>query len=217
MFARHPSLRTTAAVETAASRAPRAVALAAAACVLAGTWTLAAAQDTYASSGNTGQWNPQGPLICQVHVDQYNALTPQIDAAARARSTQLKNDLTAQRSLKKADYQACVQNNRPLLKGSASANVPFEGTVHDQYGKALPAMTGTVDYAGVSLTVETAANRRVGEGIGGPVRIVSRPAKFSRAEGYIQSSSTFVITRLWDRSGQSQTPNLQVPIVPKGR
>ncbi len=195
------------------------VARAAAALGLAFASTLAVAQDVYSSAGgNTGQWNPQGPLVCQVHADQYNELTPKIDAAAKARNTETKNDLTAQRSQKKADYQTCVQGNRPLLKGGVSSNAPLEETVHDQYGKGLPAMLGTVNYGGVTLTVETASNRLVGQGISGPVAIVSRPARFTRAEGYIETDATFVVTRLWERNGAAHNPGgLRVSIAPKGR
>lgn len=192
-------------------------AAAAAALMLAAGSTLAVAQDVYSSGGgNSGQWNPQGPLVCQVHVDQYNELTPKIHAAAKARATDTKNDLTAQRSQKKADYQTCVQGNRPLLKGGVSSNAPLEETVHDQYGKGLPPMLGTVDYGGVTLTVETAPNRLVGQGISGPVAIVSRPARFTRAEGYIETDATFVVTRLWERNGSAHNPGgLRVPIAPK--
>jgi hypothetical protein len=167
--------------------------------MLAGGSTLAFAGDVYSSGdGSTGQWNPQGyPLKCQVHVDQYHALSAQIDASAAARQTETKNTLTKQRTQKKADFQVCVQGNRLLLQGSATRNAPQEGNV-DDYGKRLPAMIGSTSYGGVELTVETRANRVVGEGISGPVTIASNPRKFARAEGYIRTSSEFRITKLWD-------------------
>jgi hypothetical protein len=53
---------------------------------------LAAAQDVFSSGGsNTDQWNPGGSQICQKHVAQYNELTPQIKAAAKASSSQARS------------------------------------------------------------------------------------------------------------------------------
>jgi hypothetical protein len=161
------------------------VALATGALMLAGGSMLAETQDVFSSGGsNTGQWNPEGPQICQKHVAQYNALTPQIQAAARARNTETMHDLSAQREEKKKNYQGCVEaNSGLLLQGKVTDNAAQQTTIYEEYGKRLPAMIGTTDYKSVTLTVETARNRQVGQGFRGPVKLVSKPRKFSRAEG----------------------------------
>ena len=62
-----------------------------------------------ASSAPEPPWTPEGPADCQHYVAEYNALTPQIEAAAAARDTAKKNDLTKERSARKRAFQNCVQ------------------------------------------------------------------------------------------------------------
>src|SRR5687768_3461574 len=98
--------------------------LATAVLMLIGGSMLAAAQDVFSSGGsNTGQWNPEGPEICQKHVTEYNALTPQIRAAAEARNTKTMHDLSTKREEKKKNYQDCVEaNSGRLLQGKVTEN-----------------------------------------------------------------------------------------------
>jgi hypothetical protein len=188
--------------------------------LITGGSLLAAAQDVFSSGGsNTGQWNLGGPQICQKHVAQYNELTPQIQAAAKARNTETMHDLSTQREEKKKNYQGCVEaNSGLLLQGKATENAVQQTTIYEEYGKQLPAMIGTADYKSVTLTVKTARNRQVGQGFSGPVKLVSKPRKFSRAEGFIESSSQFRITKLWDvnkRLVSTPVEGIPVTISPK--
>ena len=69
--------------------------------------TLAAPRQ--AASAPERGWAPEGPEFCQTYVAEYNALTPQIEAAAAARDTAKMSELSKERSAKKRAFQNCVQ------------------------------------------------------------------------------------------------------------
>lgn len=85
-------------------------------------------------------------------------------------------------------------------KGVASAGVE---KYNPEYGAKLPAMFGSTDFNGAKLKVWTAAGRLVGQGFAGPVRLESDPQMYSRAAGYLESSTQFRITSLWDIQGRA--------------
>jgi hypothetical protein len=123
------------------------------------------------------------------------------------------------------DCQSKLKGRGKLLKGGVEMTVeperakagPYIGNV-DEYGKALPSMTGQVVYHGTTLTVTTPARLSVGQGMEGPVAFTSEPRTYSRAEGIISSSSEFRITRLWDLDKKqvlAPQETISVPIFPK--
>jgi hypothetical protein len=74
---------------------------------------------------------------------------------------------------------------------------------YDNYGKTLPAMSGQTYFQRTTIYVKTPAGFGVGQGLAGPVKVQSSPARFSSAAGYIDPSTTniFVMTELRDLSG----------------
>ena len=112
-------------------------------------------------------------------------------------------------------YNAC--RAKEPLKGTALENSLSGGVYNPGYGQVLPAMTGQVAYQGTTIYVTIAKGHIVGQGIEGPVQILSSPPKFSRAEGMIQTADTFVITKLWNMQRQPVNPvnPIMVPIHPQ--
>lgn len=75
---------------------------------------------------------------------------------------------------------------------------------YPNYGKRLPAMTGQTMLGPSTIYVDTPAGFGVGQGLAGPVKVRSSPARFSTAAGYIDPTTTnvFVMTDLRDLSGR---------------
>lgn len=111
----------------------------------------------------------------------------------------------------------------PLTGNATQTNVQTgTGVYNPGMGTRLPAMHGEVQYGPARLSVSVAAGKLVGQGIAGPVQLVSHPRIYSRAEGFVHSAAEFRITKLWDLGGRLvNLPGridgqyLPVPIVPR--
>ena len=95
--------------------------------------------------------------------------------------------------------------SKEMLKTGVRENVrkdPLQGGT--QYGgPPLPAMRGGTDYYGVRLTVFLKRGRIPGQEVEGPVQMESSPQVYSRAQGTLDSPTSFTITQLWDMNGKA--------------
>ena len=83
------------------------------------------AEDRFASDEEYGVWNPDSPDRCRWFVEQYNLLTPKIQAANKAGNSETRNQLTAQRQSLYNDYWECVARRKPPpLDAGTTENVP---------------------------------------------------------------------------------------------
>lgn len=118
-----------------------------------------------------------------------------------------------------ADLDKCVSdvfNRTHKGDGGASENAPIDGGA-DEYGKVVPPWRGEASYGGVKLFVQSFENMRVKQGMAGRVAVVSKPAKYSWAQGVLTDSHTFSISQLWDLDGNPVKvgDGITVPVSPK--
>jgi hypothetical protein len=124
-----------------------------------------------ASSAPEPPWTPEGPADCQHYVAEYNALTPQIEAAAAARDTAKKNDLTKERSARKRAFQNCVQGYSQMKPLGPAKLDPRE----------QPAQTPSPTWTDAHGDTRTMSNRFVYTTPEGPAYRVPEDDRFRRA------------------------------------
>ncbi len=129
----------------------------------------------------------------------------------------------AQKSADGAAMGACLTAQQAkaagptVLKGGVNENVYKGSSPYDSYGKTVPPFTGSVKYAGVTLTVRSSQPMGIGQSLAGRVQVVAGPPKYRWAEGYLVRKDRFQITGLIDTSNHRvvlATP-IEVPVYPK--